>query len=438
MDVLTIIAWTVGLLAFMVVLMVSIGLHEAGHMAVAKAFKLRVPKFFIGFGPTLWSKKTEHTNYGFKLIPLGGFVEIEDGRVLKTDKQVVLENQVREVETKISDIKLSLKDKTLTEDSKAAFNADLKKLDEELKNLNKEYIPLYDAYLHERGLLSKISPWKRIFVFIAGPAVNVALGFIILVGVLMSYPSLHVGTSVEAVNSCSNLEAGETCGAAQAGLMEGDKIVAIDGNPVEVVADISPNLDGKDSVTMTVERNGVQETFQVAVVEGMIGINLNTFERSLTFPESMTTLGTVMVANVEAISKLPSKLPAIVSNILGSPKDPEAPSSIVSIGKTYGDTSASSLPTGDKVQMLLTYSGLLNIGLGLINLAPFLPLDGGRIAIALMDSIKILFSKLTRRAYNPVGVETVKALTLVMVIPVITFMGLLIVSDVLNISRGWM
>ena len=61
---------------FVVAILASIGLHELGHMIPAKKFGGKVTQYFIGFGPTVWSKQVGETEYGVKAIPLGGYVKI--------------------------------------------------------------------------------------------------------------------------------------------------------------------------------------------------------------------------------------------------------------------------------------------------------------------------------------------------------------------------
>ncbi|HSF37393.1 MAG TPA: site-2 protease family protein, partial [Nocardioides sp.] len=68
--------YTLGVVAFVVAILVSIGLHEFGHLVPAKKFGCKVPQWFIGFGPTVWSKQIGDTEYGVKAIPLGGYVKI--------------------------------------------------------------------------------------------------------------------------------------------------------------------------------------------------------------------------------------------------------------------------------------------------------------------------------------------------------------------------
>src|SRR5216110_2447578 len=65
-----------GILIFVVALLFSIMLHEAGHFVTAKKFGMKVTQFFVGFGPTLWSRRKGETEYGVKAIPAGGFVKI--------------------------------------------------------------------------------------------------------------------------------------------------------------------------------------------------------------------------------------------------------------------------------------------------------------------------------------------------------------------------
>lgn len=371
-----VLAWILGLLAFLVVLAISIGLHEGGHMGVAKLFKLSVPKFFVGFGPTIWSKKTAKTEYGFKAIPLGGFVSIEDERQ--------------------------------PEDS------------------------------HERGLLSHVTPWKRILVFLAGPAVNLVLGTVILASLLMTMAIQTPTTQIDTTDTCSiAAEKGGSCTAAEAGLLSGDIVKKIDGQPVKISSDFSVLLDGKDSVVLEIDRNGELLTIDADLENEKLGINLAIEEEYRTFGEAFATIGDIFVLNVESLAELPSKVPGVIASIFGAERDPEAPSSIISVGKTYGDVSANAeIEPMDKFQMLMMYSGLLNIGLGLINLLPVLPLDGGRVLIALMDTVKMAWSKLLRRKYSPVGVRSVAVMTAVAGAAVFSFMALLMISDIVQISRG--
>ena len=65
-----------GWLIFLVALLLSVMLHEAGHFVMAKKFGMKATSFFVGFGPTVWSTWRGETEYGIKALPLGGFVKI--------------------------------------------------------------------------------------------------------------------------------------------------------------------------------------------------------------------------------------------------------------------------------------------------------------------------------------------------------------------------
>ena len=69
-------SFLIGVLIFVVALLVSVMLHEAGHFLTAKAFGMKATQFFVGFGTTLWSTRRGETEYGVKALPLGGFVKI--------------------------------------------------------------------------------------------------------------------------------------------------------------------------------------------------------------------------------------------------------------------------------------------------------------------------------------------------------------------------
>src|SRR6187200_3307348 len=72
----TVLMFTLGVVLFALGLAASIGLHEVGHMVPAKKFGVKVTQYFVGFGRTLWSRQRGETEYGFKLIPLGGYVKL--------------------------------------------------------------------------------------------------------------------------------------------------------------------------------------------------------------------------------------------------------------------------------------------------------------------------------------------------------------------------
>src|SRR5665811_1034338 len=128
-------------IAFLVVgLIVSIALHEVGHMVPAKRFGVKVSEYFVGFGPTMWSRKRGETEYGVKAFPLGGYVRLV-GMVPPGDvvKPVKVHGWMRDL---IDDARAS-SEVEIGDDRDRAFY--------------------------------RLSWWKKAVVMFGGPAVNLAI-----------------------------------------------------------------------------------------------------------------------------------------------------------------------------------------------------------------------------------------------------------------------
>lgn len=348
----------------------SVALHEGGHFIAARSLKVAVPRFFVGFGKTLWSKEYRGTEFGVKAIPLGGFIDAQDT--------------------------------TQPEDSP------------------------------ERHLLSHVAPWKRQVIFFAGPAVNLVLGIAIIFAYLTMIPQAQASNLVQGVNSCS--VAPNNCFASKAGIQPGDRIVGINSAEVHKLSDIKISEPGQNNV-VTVDRNGKKVNLNVtSSAARTIGINMATEEGTLGATEAFTVIGSVFEKNLVSLSSIPEKVPNVVYSIAGTEeRDPEGLASVVGVGRTYGETASTTKIDDDvKVEMFVLYSGLLNIGLGLVNLLPFMPLDGGRMFVAFIDSIRLAFSRISRRKYSPTAYKYVTAMTAVTGVMVIGFMLLLIVADIVR------
>lgn len=363
-----ILMWIVGLAAFLVVLSASVAVHEAGHMVTAKKLGVPVPKFFVGFGPTLWSKKFGETEYGVKALPLGGFIAVEDT--------------------------------TQPEGSPA------------------------------RALLSYVSPWRRILIFLAGPAVNIVIGVAVLFMYLMINPVQSPTLTVDHLRACTQTI---TCPAQQAGIKAGDTIVAVNGNKVNSFNEMKIPV-GKES-TFTVNRAGTEVNVKVSPdAQGLIGMYMTSAETHLSAGQASQKIMSVFESSLTTIGNIPSQVPVLVDTVLGKTARPaDSPSSVVGIGRAYGEVASTEvIPLSQKWDMFVVYSAMLNIGLGVANLIPMIPLDGGRIFVALLDSLKILWARIRRKAYSPVGETSMFAMTMVMGATVIAYMGLLIVVDIVS------
>ena len=160
--------YALGVVIFFGSILLSIGLHELGHMIPAKAFGGKVTQYFIGFGPTVWSRRRGETEYGVKAIPLGGYVKIV-GMLPPGAEQlgtVTYDDQGNQV-TKIRKSNTGLFTQLIS-DARAA----------EWELIGPE---------DEPRLFYKMPWWKKVIVMAGGPSVNIAIAFFLFWGVFAFY-----------------------------------------------------------------------------------------------------------------------------------------------------------------------------------------------------------------------------------------------------------
>ena len=155
----TALLYTLGVVAFVVAILVSIGLHEFGHLIPAKKFGCKVPQWFIGFGPTVWSKQIGDTEYGVKAIPLGGYVKIV-GMLPPGAQDLVEETTYDEDGEAVHKVRRSNTGMftQLISDARAA---------------EWEYVKQHDT----DRLFYRLAWWKKVIVMAGGPMVNIAIAF---------------------------------------------------------------------------------------------------------------------------------------------------------------------------------------------------------------------------------------------------------------------
>ncbi len=149
---------------------VSIALHEVGHLLPAKLFKVRVTKYMIGFGPTLWSRKKGETEYGFKAIPLGGFVSMIGMYPPNKD------------------------DGTVRPSSTGMFQS----LASDARSLAHEEVGPAD----ENRVFYRLPVWKKIVVMLGGPAMNMLIGLALTAVLLMGFGIATQTTTIADVSKC--------------------------------------------------------------------------------------------------------------------------------------------------------------------------------------------------------------------------------------------
>ena len=227
-------AYALGVLILIIGVGVSVALHELGHMIPAKRFGVKVPEYFIGFGPRVWSTRRGETEYGVKAIWLGGYVRllgmIPPAPGGRTDKPGSMIAQARE---------------------------------ESLAELSPE---------EAHRAFYRLSVPRKLVVMAGGILTNLVLGILLLaltVGVIgqPGYTSTlaEVSACVPAqVDSGSPQCADETMPtpAAAAGLVPGDRIVSWNGRPVARWTDVQEQIaaSGTGTVPVVVERDGQELT----------------------------------------------------------------------------------------------------------------------------------------------------------------------------------
>ncbi|MEU1895017.1 M50 family metallopeptidase [Streptomyces pristinaespiralis] len=427
----TILLTILGIALFAVGLLFSIAWHELGHLSTAKLFGIRVPQYMVGFGPTIWSRRKGETEYGIKAIPMGGYIRMigmfppgEDGRI---------------------EARSTSPWRGMIEDARSAAYEELKPGD-------------------ETRLFYTRKPWKRVIVMFAGPFMNLVLAVAIFLGVMMTFGSPTQTTEVAGVQKCviAQSEKRDTCAksdpespAFAAGLREGDKIVAFNGEPVEDWATLSTRIrETIGPATITVERGGTEQVLKATLIEntvakkdedgevvpeefvpaGYLGFAARTEILPLSFGDSVDRMGGMIENGAEAIVALPSKVPDLWDAAFGDgERKDDSPVGVVGAARLSGEVLNLDVPTTNIVATFLMLLAGFNLSLFLFNMLPLLPLDGGHIAGALWESVRRKIAKVFRRP-DPGPFDVAKLMPVAYVVAgiFICFTLLVLVADIVN------
>jgi membrane-associated protease RseP (regulator of RpoE activity) len=431
--------YIVGIVVVLVGVFVSIGLHEVGHLVPAKLFGVRVGQYMIGFGRTLFSFRRGETEYGFKAIPLGGYISMagmyppaKAGDTARTASTGFFQ--------------------TLVQDARSA---------------SADTVPEGE----EGRTFYRLPVLKRIVIMLGGPVMNLLIGLVLYAVVLCLFGIQTPLTTVGNVQECvlpatserQTCEAGDTEAPGNlAGLLPGDEITAIDGTAISsweqatamirdsagAPLDFSIVRDGEqiDAVVtpLLTERYVVDDdgtTVEGADGEpltqevGFVGIGPAYELTRQPITEVLPAVGDNVLRVAGIVLTLPERLVDIAQAAFGTEeRDPEGPMSLVGVGRIAGEiTSLDTIPVVERISYLLGLLASLNIALFVFNLIPLLPLDGGHVAGAVIEGVRRFFAKLFRRP-DPGPVDTAKVIPITFAV-VLLFGGmslLLIYADIVN------
>lgn len=382
-----------GVIAFIVGLLVSVMLHEAGHLVTAKRYGMKATEFFVGFGPRLWSFRRGETEYGLKAIPAGGYVKI---------------------------IGMAQEEDVADEDRSRAFY--------------------------------RKPAWQRAIVLGAGSATHFLIAFVLLfvMAVGLGLPGRDFSLTVDRVVPCVSdtgrcSQGAPASPARQAGLQQGDRIVAFGGEPVNSWQQLTKAIErhGAGEAAVTVVRDGERMTFHPDLAKrsgsGFLGVqpNVHTYTDRMGPIDGVVFAGKFFGQVVAGTAKVFAALPSAIPNLFSADRGEESPgtgvASVVGVARVTGAVFSD---VNSWTYTLFVFSSIMvsvNISVGILNLLPLMPLDGGRLAVLGFEQARTGLYRLFGRADpGPVDLNKLLPVTSLIVILLIGFGVLLILADIFN------
>ncbi|MGH2732423.1 MAG: M50 family metallopeptidase [Actinomycetota bacterium] len=355
-----------GVVGFVVIIVVMIVVHEFGHFTAARSFGIKVEEFFLGFGPKLFARTRGETTYGVKAILLGGYVRIAGMNPWQTVPE---------------------------SDMPRTFGAK--------------------------------PAWQRAIVLVAGSATHFVLATLILI---ITFGVLGEPRTLPVVATFNRSSQGTAPPAEVAGLRPGDRVLSIDGRPTRSWEQIRSYIRARPGQTVSIElgRGGSRLEVPVTLGEtkgpgdpepaGHLGVTAKLINERQSPPEAVLSAlkgtGALTVASIQGIGQIFS--PAGLARIFGSVTRSGERSADEPFGIVGGARLASQAAAAGRISIMLNLLAGVVIFIGVINLAPFPPFDGGHLLVLGIE--KITRRQVDMRKVVPVAVfvlSVVVALTVV-------------------------
>jgi membrane-associated protease RseP (regulator of RpoE activity) len=419
--------WYVGGILFILIgIGFSIGWHELGHLIPAKLFGVKVPKYMIGFGPTLFSRTKGETEYGLKAIPLGGYITMI-GMYLPKGKR---------------------------KDPQGRFADSIKAA----REAHSEFVTAAD----KNRMFYQLPVLKRIVIMFGGPFMNLILAVVLILTALMGIGTYVRSAEIQEISQCvpSSFTEKVECQASDqiapanaAGLRAGDLVTAVDGNKISNWDEITSYTESHNgTLNFTVTRG--TESLQIPVIPIMVnrpvaqsdgsvliknvayfGVVLKPERQAQSFGTAISYSANALGQTFSMIATLPVQIYKMVNNTLtGGERDANGPISLVGIGQVAGELAANQEATLlDKLSSGLMMLASLNIALFAFNMLPLLPLDGGHIAGGIYEAIKRGLWRLFRKGDpGPADTALLMPITYLVTVLLIALSLVLIVVDLVN------
>ena len=372
----------IGILGFIAALLLSVMIHEFGHYLTAKRYGMKVSEFFLGFGARIWSTKRGETEFGLKAIPAGGYCKIEG----MTPNDVMPEG----------------------EESRAFYTA-------------------------------KSS--QKLIVLGAGSFLHFVLGYILL---FVLFAGVGTNQLLPTINQVVKESAAQS-----AGILAGDEVLSINGKQIENwYKDVQIIRNSKGAPLTLLIKRGTEEitistSAKLETIDGteryVLGIindvGIKRSDLATAAKNSAIVTKDFLVQSVKSLIKLPSKIPALWGQaVSGETRDPNGLVGVVGVARVSGQAVGSdALSITERLSTFILIIASLNIFVGLFNLLPILPLDGGHMAVAIADEIRAFIARLRGRA-RPAAIDVTLLTPITMVVFVIlaALTVLLLIADIVN------